>query len=183
MPSIPPGIHPHGRAKALPGRAFPFRPRSVSGRGVFLRRRLNLLNLSTPAGLLLARLTGCRIEAGPQQILLAQGYPLALPRAAAFTVGNVVLFPDSSARRIHAPDSPLLRHESRHSTQYAFLGPLFLPLYFAASALSLASAGNAASANPFERLAGLRDGGYRPAPRPAGRRTWPRLGGGKDSSK
>lgn len=151
MPSIP-----------LPRRP---RPRSVPAAcAASLRRWLNLLNLSTPAGLLLARLTGCRLESGPQQIVLAGGYPLALPRAAAFTVGNVVLYRNSSARRIHAPGSPLLRHESRHTTQYACLGPLFLPLYFAASAVSRAATGDPASSNPFERQAGLSDGGYRRAP-------------------
>ncbi|WP_146363222.1 hypothetical protein [Arthrobacter yangruifuii] len=129
---------------------------------VVLRRWMNLLNLSTPAGLLLARATGCSITPGPQKIILAEGYPLPLPRAAAFTVGNVVLYRSASAGRIHAPDSPLLCHETRHSSQYAFLGPLFLPAYFAASALSRLVAGDPASANPFERLAGLRDGGYRP---------------------
>ncbi|UWX98170.1 hypothetical protein N2K95_05795 [Arthrobacter zhaoxinii] len=141
----------------MPSVPIVLRPRAVS-----IRRWINLLNLSTPAGVLLARATGCSITPGPQQITLAGGYPLPLPRAAAFTVGNVVLYRSSSARRIHAPDSPLLRHEIRHSSQYALLGPFFLPAYFAASALSQAFAGDPASANPFERLAGLRDGGYRP---------------------
>ncbi|MCC9175892.1 hypothetical protein [Arthrobacter sp. zg-Y179] len=135
------------------------RPYAVS-----IRRWINLLNLSTPAGLLLARATGCSITPGPQKTTLAGDYPLPLPRAAAFTVGNVVLYRSSSARRIQAPDSPLLRHEIRHSSQYALLGPFFLPAYFAASALSRTFAGDPASANPFERLAGLRDGGYRPNP-------------------
>ncbi|MCQ1996027.1 hypothetical protein [Arthrobacter sp. zg-Y1171] len=143
----------------MPSVPIVLRPRAAS-----IRRWINLLNLSTPAGMLLARATGCSITPGPQEITLAEGYPLPFPRAAAFTVGNVVLYRSSSARRIHAPDSPLLRHETRHSTQYALLGPLFLPAYSAAAALSRVIAGDPASANPFERLAGLRDGGYRPHP-------------------
>ncbi|MCC9206220.1 hypothetical protein [Arthrobacter sp. zg-Y769] len=141
------------------------------GPAASLRRWINVLNLSTPAGLMLARLTGCRTLPGPQKTTLVEGYPLSLPRAAAFTVGNVVFYRSSSARRIHAPDSPLLRHEIRHSSQYALLGPFFLPAYFAASALSRAFAGDPASANPFERLAGLRDGGYHPGPGRQRRRT------------
>ena len=136
-------------------------PRMLRFRAPALRRWANLVNLSTPAGLVLARLTGCRIHSGPQGVILAGGYPLRLPRAAAFTLGNVILYRSSSARRITADGSPLLRHEMRHSTQYAILGPLFLPLYFAAAAVSRLLTGSPASANPFERLAGLADGGYR----------------------
>ncbi|MCC3277142.1 hypothetical protein LJ753_14835 [Arthrobacter sp. zg-Y20] len=140
------------------------RPRRTGprSRALRVRRWANIVNLSTPAGLALARFTGCRVRPGPNGVLLAEGYPLALPRAAAFTVGNVILYPGSTARRITADNSPLLRHEMRHSTQYALLGPFFLPLYAAASVLSRAAAGDPASANPFERLAGIHDGGYRP---------------------
>ena len=144
---------------------MPSVPRMFRLHAPALRRWANLVNLSTPAGLALARLTGCRIRTGPQGVVLAGGYPLALPKAAAFTLGNVILYRSSSARRITADGSPLLRHEMRHSTQYAILGPLFLPLYFAAAAASRLLAGNPASANPFERLAGLADGGYRQAGR------------------
>ena len=154
MPPVP-------RMFRLPDPALRRPHRTVMLHG--LRRLANLVNLSTPAGLALARLTGCTVRPGPGGILLAEGYPLAVPAAAAFTVGNVVLFRAGSARRIEATDSPLLRHEMRHSSQYAVLGPFFLPLYFAAAACSRLLTGNPASVNPFERLAGLRDGGYREA--------------------
>ncbi|MDM7990304.1 DUF4157 domain-containing protein [Arthrobacter sp. zg-Y877] len=149
------------------------RPDFPPGRAASARHWINLLNLSTPAGMVLARLTGCATRTGPQKITLAEGYPLSLPRAAAFTVGNVVFYRSSTARRLHAPDSRLLRHEMRHSTQYALLGPFFLPLYAAASTLSRVVAGDPASANPFERLAGLHDGGYRPRRRRHPRATHP----------
>ena len=159
---------------SIPSRFRP-RPFAVCGRWHRLRRWANLLNLSTPAGLFLARLTGCRVDPGPYGTLLAEGYPLALPRAAAFTIGNVVFYRPAAARRIstgrmNAGNSPLLRHEMRHSTQYAVLGPLFLPLYFAAAVFSRLLTGNAARANPFERLAGLADGGYRQPPAGTGGR-------------
>lgn len=124
-----------------------------------LRAALNLVNLSTPAGVLLARAAGCRIRRGPSGLLLAGNWTHRLPKAAAFTVGNVVLYRERAAPQL-APGSPLLVHESRHSTQYAMLGPVFLPLYFAAAAWSVLRTGNPGSGNPFERLAGLREGGY-----------------------
>ena len=135
-----------------------------------LRRLLNVLNLTTPAGLTLARAGRCRIRRGPEGLLLAEGWSWAVPRAAAFTVGNVVLYRSrvaASFRPGSGGQSPLLRHEARHSTQYAFLGPAFLPLYFLAAGVSVARTGDPATGNVFERLAGLDDGGYRPSPRPS----------------
>ncbi|MFB9798179.1 hypothetical protein ACFFON_14670 [Arthrobacter citreus] len=141
-----------------------------------IRRLLNLINLSTPAGLALARAAKCRITRGPDGLLLAGGWTWPLPRAAAFTVGNVILYRSRAAssfrpahrgplasglRTVGPSPSRLLRHESRHSTQYAALGPAFLPLYFLAAGISRLRTGDPASGNIFERLAGLEDGGYR----------------------
>ncbi|WP_341481643.1 hypothetical protein [Arthrobacter gengyunqii] len=128
-----------------------------------LRRLLNTLNLTTPAGLLLARAGGCPVEHGPDGLLLAGGWTFPLPKAAAFTVGNVILYRDRVARSfLPGPDGPsaLLRHEARHAGQYAGLGMAFLPLYFLAAGLSRLRTGDPASGNVFERLAGLEDGGY-----------------------
>ncbi|GAA1121325.1 hypothetical protein GCM10009582_18160 [Arthrobacter flavus] len=120
---------------------------------------LNWLNLSTGAGLLLAKAKRCDLRPGPEGLLLAFGYTGTLPVASAFTVGNVILFRGSAANG--APRPALLAHEARHSTQYALcLGLPFLPLYFAAAAFSLLRTGDPASVNPFERGAGLADGGY-----------------------
>lgn len=122
-----------------------------------VRRVLNLANLSTPLGLLVAALGGAAPRAGPDGLILAVGYRLPVPPAPAFTVGNVVLL-----RRRELLDRPhLLRHESRHATQYAWcLGPLLIPLYLAAAGWSWLRTGDFASRNVFERSAGLADGGY-----------------------
>ncbi|WP_459307922.1 eCIS core domain-containing protein [Arthrobacter sp. HLT1-21] len=124
-----------------------------------MRWLLNWMNLSTAAGLALATAKRCEVRSGPAGLLLAFGYTGTLPVASAFTVGNVILFRASASEG--TPRPALLAHESRHSTQYAAcLGLPFLPLYFGAAAFSLLRTGDPASANTFERRAGLADGGY-----------------------
>ena len=130
-----------------------------------MRRALNLVNGTTAAGLLVARIGRVPVHRGPGGLLLAGGWKMPLPHAAAFTVGNVVLYRSRVAPAFDdAPASALLRHEARHSSQYAVLGLAFLPLYFAAAGYSRLRTGDPASSNIFEVLAGLADGGYRPAP-------------------
>lgn len=63
------------------------------------------------------------------------------------TIGSVWLCGDLN-------DHPRMRHESVHATQWAILGPLFPLLYW------IAEAAYPMERNPFERWAGLRDGGY-----------------------
>lgn len=135
-----------------------------------MRSAFNWLNGSTLLGLGVARLSGCELHQGTQGLIFAHHYPLALPKASAFTVGNVVLFragPEAIAER-----PALIAHEARHCTQYALcLGAPFLPLYFLAAGVSCLLTGDPASRNPFERAAGLTDGGYTERPiRPALRR-------------
>lgn len=144
-------------------------PRPPS-RGQRLRRTVNLFNGTTAAGVLVARIGGVKLRRGPGGLLLGAGWRYRLPVAAAFTVGNVVMYRPRVAPAFEAagPARPLLRHEARHSTQYAVLGLGFLPLYFAAAGISRLHSGDPASSNPFEILAGLDDGGYR-HPRPAPR--------------
>jgi hypothetical protein len=130
--------------------------------GQRLRQVANVLNGSTPLGLLLAAAARAPVRRGPRGLLIATGYRWRLPFAGAFTVGNVVLFRAGPERAL--ADVVLLRHEERHSSQYAWcLGVPFLPLYFLAAAWSLWRTGNPGSANAFERHAGLAAGGY-PAP-------------------
>jgi hypothetical protein len=127
--------------------------------GQRLRQCANVLNASTPLGLLLAACARCPVHRGPRGLLIATNYPWRLPVAAAFTVGNVVLFRAGPAEAAGNPE--LLGHEERHSSQYAWcLGVPFLPLYFLAAAWSWWRTGNPGSANPFERHAGLKAGGY-----------------------
>ncbi len=127
---------------------------------------MNWANLTTPLGLVLARVSGCRLEAGRNHLHYALGYAKGLPDAAAFTVGSVVFFRSPvTDPSLHAR---LLDHEQAHAGQYAWcLGLPFLPLYFAAAGTSLFLCGDPASLNPFERRAGLRAGGYGPR-RPGG---------------
>ena len=129
---------------------------------VRLRRAANLLNGSTAAGLLLARLGSARLSEGPHGLTLATGYRawFPAPRAPAVTVGDVVLLRMSPRDAMARPR--LLHHEARHAAQWAqWLGPLgFLPAYGAAAAWSWLRHGNPAPGNWFEVRAGLEDGGY-----------------------
>jgi hypothetical protein len=135
-----------------------------------IRQLWNAVNLTTPLGLVLALAAGCRIHRGPDGLLLAFGYRWAVPDGGAFTVGNMVLF-----RPHTAPTALLLRHESRHATQYAWcLGLPFLALYAASAGWSLLRTGDPASRNLFERRAGLRAGGYRERPVRWPWTPWPR---------
>lgn len=128
-------------------------------RALWVRQVANWANLSTPLGLLVARLGRARAVPGPDGLLLARGYRLRVPSAPAFTVGNVVLLRDDDVLERRPR---LLAHESRHATQYAAcLGPLMVPLYGLAALWSWLRAGDPATYNVFERLAGLEDGGYR----------------------
>ena len=123
-----------------------------------VRQVVNVLNLSTPLGLLVAVSGRCRFSRGPDGLVLAKGCRWRW-RASALTIGNVVILrldDEALARRPH-----LLAHEARHATQYACcIGPVMLPLYLLASAWSLLVARNPATRNLFEVRAGLLDGGY-----------------------
>jgi hypothetical protein len=121
------------------------------------RQVINYVNLSTPLGLLIALIGRAAVRRGEDGLLYAHGYRLRFPVAGAFTVGNVVLTAHPDGHLTGA----LLRHESRHATQYALcVGLPLLPLYVAAVVLSWALCGHHASWNVFERLADLDDGGY-----------------------
>ena len=129
---------------------------------------VNVVNLSTPLGLLLAVCGRARLERGPHGVIVAHDYRsrVPAPRASAVTVGDVVLLRLSAEQLERRPG--LLLHESRHATQWAFfLGPAgFLPAYLAASVWSWWHCRDFALRNPFEMRADLVDGGYVPAPPP-----------------
>lgn len=128
-----------------------------------LRRAVNALTLATPLGLALAATGRARLLRGPRGTLLAVGYrsPVPAPRARAVTVGDVVLLRMDADELARLPG--LVRHEVRHTEQWAGgLGLLGFPLAYAlASAWSWWRVGDAATANLFEVGAGLVDGGYR----------------------
>jgi hypothetical protein len=130
-----------------------------------VRLAVNLLNGSTLAGLGAAKAGGARLARAPGGLHVGTGYRLPVPSAPAFTLGNVII----TRRPVLEPDTPLLRHEARHSTQYAWCGGLLmLPLYFTAAGVSWLISGDFGAWNVFERGAGLADGNYAARPlRPA----------------
>jgi hypothetical protein len=138
-------------------------------RGVRLRNVLNWVNLSTPLGLAIAGVGGCRVRRGPERCFLADRYRWGFPAAGAFTVGDVVVSRHDldllAARR-----PTLVAHELVHSRQWAYCWGLpFLPLYVASMAWSWLRTGDRAARSFFEREAGLAQGGYVDLPpRPLG---------------
>lgn len=146
----------------LPG-ALPLTP------DVRVRNVLNWINLSTPLGLLVARLGGSRVRRGPERSFLADHYRFAFPVAGAFTVGDVVI--SRHDLDLLAERRPtLVQHELVHSRQWAYCWGLpFLPLYVASMAWSWLRTGDRAARSFFERQAGLDQGGYADVPpRPLG---------------
>ena len=90
------------------------------------------------------------------------------PPATCFTIGSVIVTRRTAEWLLDDRRSELLAHESRHAGQYAVLGPLFWPAYWAFCGYSWAMTGTYGTRNVFERHAGLERGGYRAAPlRPA----------------
>ena len=128
---------------------------------------VNAVFLATPAALWLARRGRAQLRPGPRGTVVAAGYRgrFPAPRAPAVTVGDVILLRLDDAALAERPR--LLLHEARHASQWAYwLGLLGYPLaYGVASLWSLATAGNAATNNVFERRAGLVDGGYAGSPK------------------
>lgn len=124
-----------------------------------LKAVLNVVNGSTLLGLGVAAAGRARLGRGPRGLVLATSYRWSFPRAAAFTVGNVVLTRHDAGWLAERPR--LLRHEEQHSRQYAWtLGLPMLPLYAAAAAWSWMRGGDHSTHNVFETAAGLADGGY-----------------------
>lgn len=124
---------------------------------------LNWLNGTTFAGLAVARAARCQVSKRGD-VFAAVGYRHRFPIAGAFTIGSVVI-----ARR--PLGDAVWAHELGHVRQYAWCGPMFLPLYGLAAGWSWVRAGDWWSRNAFERRAGLRAGGYVEQPlRPLWRR-------------
>lgn len=125
----------------------------------------NLVNLSTPLGLLVAAVGGGRLHWGPRALVFAEHYRYDFPRAGAFTLGNVVVT-RRTMDELEARVPGTLDHEDAHAWQYAaLLGLPFLPVYLVSAGWSWLRTGDPASQNFLERHAGLVRGGYieRPA--------------------
>jgi len=123
------------------------------------RRLANVVNLSTPIGLAVARAGRAATVPGPRGLIVATGYRIRFPTGGAFTIGNVVASRMTLDDLLNHPR--VLAHEERHVWQYVvFGGPLYWPLYCVAMGWSMLRTGDRASRNVFERSAGLADGGY-----------------------
>lgn len=132
----------------------------------WVRAVANVVNLSTPLGLLVALIGGSRLRRGPNLIWYAERYRLGFPIAGAFTMGNVVLIPRRTAAELEASRPGVMAHEDVHAWQWAYcLGLPFLPIYVAAQGWSWLRTGHIGSANFFEVQAGLATGGYPDLPK------------------
>jgi hypothetical protein len=140
-----------------------------------VRSVVNWVNLSTPAGLALARVGADRPRRARNGMWLVHDYRLPVPPAPAFTLGSVVFLrgglPGRGRDPVGVVPRRLLDHEERHVTQYAWCGGMVMPvLYLGAAGWSWLRTGDFASRNIFERRAGLADGGYRERPVRSSRR-------------
>lgn len=122
------------------------------------------VNGTTPAGLALAVAARTTRVRGPGGVIVAGGYRLPVPKQKCFTIGSVILTRRPADWLLHPERADLLGHEMRHVAQYATLGPLFWPAYWAMCGYSYLLTGSYGSQNRFERWAGLRAGGYREVP-------------------
>ena len=140
-----------------------------------LRNVANVVNLSTPLGLLL----GAAGRGRPRRVghlMVFEHVRLPVLRASAMTVGDVVLVPSRSVEQASRLIPDLMAHEDEHAWQYAYcLGLPFLPLYGLATAWSMLRTGDRASANHFEVQANLLKGGYRIAAKRPVREGWAAL--------
>jgi hypothetical protein len=129
----------------------------------------NLANLTTPAGLLVARVGGAKVRRGPRGLFVGEGYRLKFPVASAFTIGSVITTPRTWEELLRQ-NPRLFEHEERHTWQYLYcIGLPFYLAYGVCLAWSMLRTGDRAARNFFERQAGLVDGGYRDVPvRPVG---------------
>lgn len=131
---------------------------------VALRPLATWVNGTTLAGLMLSAVARTTRVRGPGGVIVAGGYRLRLPKQSCFTVGSVILTRKPAEWLLHPDRADLLGHETRHIGQYALLGPLFWPAYWACCGWSYALTGSYGCRNVFERRAGLAAGGYREVP-------------------
>ena len=122
----------------------------------------NVLNLTTPSGLVVALIGDAKIRRGPRGLFLCEGYRLKFP-AGAFTIGNVITTGSTWEQQLRQYPE-LLRHEEQHSWQY--LTASACRTTRRTSPVWPGPCCGRATAPPgtFERQAGLAIGGYRELP-------------------
>jgi hypothetical protein len=130
------------------------------------RRILNKINLSTYLGLLIAKIFGGQTVKLDNGLYMNYGRKGKYQKADVVTVGDVFLVKfdkdciHCQQRNLYILSDNLLRHETKHSEQYAILGLFFIPLYILASIKSYIIYRNFWQGNIFEIRAGLEDGNY-----------------------
>lgn len=128
--------------------------------GRFVRNVANMVNGSTPLGVVLGIAARGRFRMRSQLIIVDQA-TLPFVTASAMTVGSVVLIPRRTLEDVSRRIPTLIEHEDAHAWQWSYcLGLPFLPLYLATTFWSLARTKDRAHANFFEVQAGLESGGY-----------------------
>jgi hypothetical protein len=129
----------------------------------------NIVNLTTPAGLLAGLIGRAQLRRGPRGLILGEGYQLKFPVAGAFTIGNVITTGTTWEEKLEELPG-LMQHEEGHTWQYLYcLGLPFYLAYGICMAWSVLRTGDRAARNFFERQAGLTIGGYPDLPtRPIG---------------
>ena len=129
----------------------------------------NIVNLTTPVGLVVALIGRARLCCGPRGLILGEGYRLKFPVAGAFTIGNVITTGSTWEEKLKELPS-LLQHEEGHTWQYLYcIGLPFYLAYGICMGWSVLRTGDRAARNFFERQAGLAIGGYPDLPtRPIG---------------
>jgi hypothetical protein len=124
----------------------------------------NIVNLTTPAGVLVALIGRTRLRRGPRGLILGEGYKLKFPVAGAFTIGNVITTSSTWEEKLKELPS-LLQHEEGHTWQYLYcIGMPFYLAYGICMGWSVLRTGDRAARNFFERQAGLAIGGYADLP-------------------
>jgi hypothetical protein len=131
------------------------------------RHVLNTFNLSTFLGLLIAKIIGGTTIQLDNNIYINYGRKGKYLKAKAVCIGDVLLVKQLKGCKLceagnpHDLSNELLRHELKHSEQFAkFGGLVFLALYLFASIKSFIIYKNVWQGNIYEIQAGLEDGGY-----------------------
>src|SRR6187455_868777 len=113
-----------------------------------VRQVVNVINLSTLIGLLVATVGRAKLAAGPRHTVLATDLRLPI-KASALTIGDIVM--TRKPREVMLERHALLRHGMRHTVQYAWcLGVVMLVLYAFEAAWSWLLTPDPASRNVFE---------------------------------
>ena len=120
----------------------------------------NMVNVTTPGGLLVAKIGRAKVRRGPRGLFLAEGYRLTFPVAGAFAIGNVITTGATWEEKLRQYPQ-LLEHEEVHTWQYLYcIGFPYYVAYVMCMGWSMLRTGDRAARNFFERQAGLRIGGY-----------------------